>query len=612
MFKSSKSLFIFLGIAIVLSFTIGYSIPKNHISSPKGIPSEPVSTNTTTPEKNIHYAYLNDRDYFEEAFQNLPQPKSSKDDDIKGFIIPHHLVAKKLIANTFNQVSSDKPLTVFLISPNHFNNGRGQIITSKYNWSTPYGNIEPDTQTIDKLSQIDNTIKVDESPFGTEHGISNEVSFIKKTLPQAKIVPLIIKNTISQNQINTFTDNITQNLPENYLFVASLDFCHNKGVTICNQNDKKSLSILSKFDYKDTKNVDVDSQAGLQILLQSLNKLGYSQFNLLENTNSVNIIGEAPNGEMVSYITGYITKKSNSKKVDILSFGDMMLDRYIRNAINTRGFDAIFENMKSIIKDKNIVLANLEGSFTSFTPKALTPNNLQFTFDPNIVPKLKDLGFTHFGLANNHSLNFGFAGLNQTKDFLKKSDINYFGDPNNKDSISFIQAVNGLNIGLIGYHEFNSPDTASVTKEIKALKDKTDFIIVYPHWGIEYQTQFSKAQQDKAHQFIDAGADTVIGAHPHVIQPVEIYQNKAIFYSLGNFIFDQTFSQNTQQGLAVNITLQDNSATYTLIPLESRNLTPFIAGDNSRKTILSKLAENSSVSEDIKSQLELGIINLTP
>ncbi len=609
MFRSRKSLFIFLGFAIILSFAIGYSIPNNFIQSPQINPSDTIPTESFS-EQNLHYSYLNDKNYFEEAFQNLPQPTNSKSEDIKGLIIPHHLVAKKLIANAFNQVTSDKPLTVFLISPNHFNTGRGQIITSQYDWSTPYGIIEPNTQIIDKLIEINTTIKIDESPFTNEHGISNEVSFIKKTLPQAQIVPLIIKDTISQNQINTFVDNLTQNLPENYLFVASLDFCHNKGVTICNQNDKKSLSILSKFDYKDTKSVDVDSPAGLQILLQSLNKLGYSQFNLLENTNSVNIIGEAPNDEMVSYITGYITKKSESKKVDILSFGDMMLDRYMRNAINSRGFDAIFENMRSIIKDKNIILVNLEGSFTSFTPKPLNPNNVQFTFDPAIVPKLKDLGFTHFGLANNHSLDFGLAGLNQNKDFLSKSGIDYFGEPNNKDAISFIQSVNDMNIGLIGYHEFNNPDTSSVIQEIKSLKDKTDFIIVYPHWGIEYQTQFSRGQQVKAYQFIDAGADAVIGAHPHVIQPIEIYQNKPIFYSLGNFIFDQTFSKNTQQGLALNITLQDNSATYTLIPLESRNLIPYIAEDNSRKTTLSNLAENSSVSEDIKSQLELGIINL--
>jgi len=298
------------------------------------------------------------------------------------------------------------------------------------------------------------------------------------------------------------------------------------------------------------------------------------------------------------------------KPINILSFGDMMLDRYVRRFIDNKGVNALFANITPLLKDKDMVVANLEGSITNFTPKPLDPDNVSFTFDPQIVPELKKLGFTHFSLANNHSLDFGAEGVRQTKELLDKENLKYFGDYKNQASLSYIESIGNFKVALIGYHELFDPDTTSVINEIKNIRDKTDFIIVYPHWGIEYQTQFSKGQQIKAYQFIDAGADAVIGAHPHVIQPIEIYQNKPIFYSLGNFIFDQTFSKNTQQGLAVNIKLENKNINYEIITLESKNLIPYILDNSVREPILSNIANHSTVSEEVKSQIKSGYFNL--
>lgn len=299
-----------------------------------------------------------------------------------------------------------------------------------------------------------------------------------------------------------------------------------------------------------------------------------------------------------------------NKPINILSFGDMMLDRYIRKFIDNKGVDALFTNIPPILKNKDMVVVNLEGSITNFNPKPLDPNNVSFTFDPQVVPELKKLGFTHFSLANNHSLDFGAEGVRQTKEFLDKENLKYFGDYKNKTALSYIESIENFKVGLIGYHELFDPDTTSVVNEIQNIRDKTDFIIVYPHWGAEYKTNFSKSQQDKAYKFIDAGADAVLGAHPHVIQPIEIYKDKVIFYSLGNFIFDQTFSQNTQQGLAVNIKLENKNINYEIITLESRNLIPYILSNSGRETILSNIANNSTVSEEVKVQIKSGSFDL--
>jgi poly-gamma-glutamate synthesis protein (capsule biosynthesis protein) len=103
--------------------------------------------------------------------------------------------------------------------------------------------------------------------------------------------------------------------------------------------------------------------------------------------------------------------------------------------------------------------------------------------------------------------------------------------------------------------------------EIARLRPSCDFLVVFPHWGIEYQITASARQQELAHEFVDAGADLVIGAHPHVVEPVELYRGKAIFYSLGNFVFDQGLSFWTEHGLAVQVILhQDGRKDFKLIP----------------------------------------------
>jgi poly-gamma-glutamate synthesis protein (capsule biosynthesis protein) len=237
------------------------------------------------------------------------------------------------------------------------------------------------------------------------------------------------------------------------------------------------------------------------------------------NNNLYNIESETESSVQLSEVNNKL-----KQTINIISFGDMMLDRYIRKFIDNKGVKPLFTNISPLIKDKDMVVANLEGSISNFTPKPLQPNNVQFTFDPKIVPELKKIGFTHFSLANNHSLDFGAEGVRQTKEFLDKENLKYFGDYKNKTALSYIESIENFKVGLIGYHELFDPDTTSVVNEIKNIRDKTDFIIVYPHWGAEYKTQFASSQQEKAYKFIDAGADAVIGAHPHIIQPIEIYK----------------------------------------------------------------------------------------
>ncbi|PIV50714.1 AmmeMemoRadiSam system protein B [Candidatus Falkowbacteria bacterium CG_4_10_14_0_2_um_filter_36_22] len=361
---------------------------------------------------NFHYSFFSQKDFFDNAFNNINKDKIFKNQNIRGMIAPHHLLASNLIANVFYFISSQKPITVVVISPNHFFAGQGQIISSLYDWQTPYGILESDKNLIKQL-QANQLLNIDESPFAKEHGISNLVAFIKKALPNARIAPLIVKDTLSTKEGEIFADNIGKILPEDTLFIASLDFSHYLPAQIADFHDAKSLAVLSNFDYEGINFLDVDSEQSLRIFLKYLDAKGASAFNLIDHSNSADILKDENISETTSYITGFFSlgDQNKNKQATLLAFGDLMLDRYVKKIIDKNGKDYPFKNIKRVLAGNDLTLANLEGSFTDFQPKLLNPDNTNFTFDPDLIPELKKAGFNIFNLANNHSLDFGQKGF---------------------------------------------------------------------------------------------------------------------------------------------------------------------------------------------------------
>ena len=264
-----------------------------------------------------------------------------------------------------------------------------------------------------------------------------------------------------------------------------------------------------------------------------------------------------------------IVTSIEQKSVTILAFGDIMLDRSVRERMNTYGEEYPFVKIKDLLRGNDIVYANLEGSITNHPSRTAYKINapLVFTFSTTTAPLLSRLGFNILGLANNHSLNYGLDGLIETRRHLKENNIDYFGDPNNIDGISIVKEVNGMKIAFIGLHEFSNKNFDKVISEITQICPEVSFCVVVPHWGVEYNKNFTVDQQQKAHEFIDAGASLILGGHSHVVGPFEIYKNKAIFYSLGNFIFDQDFSYDTTHALVVRITISNKDIHYDLIPI---------------------------------------------
>jgi poly-gamma-glutamate synthesis protein (capsule biosynthesis protein) len=290
----------------------------------------------------------------------------------------------------------------------------------------------------------------------------------------------------------------------------------------------------------------------------------------------------------------------------------MMLDRFVREQININGPEYPFEKIKDFISNNDIVVANAKGPFTSFGSVTAGKKDapLNFTFDPMILPTLKKLGFTLLGQANNHTLNFGMKGFEQSTSSIMAAGLNYFGNPRNIDIQPYVKEINGEKIGFVAYNEFTSGGLDNVISTIKNLRSEVSFLVVYPHWGIEYNSTSTSAQREIAHKFVDAGADLVIGTHPHIIEPIEIYNGKPIFYSIGNFIFDQNQTGPTSQGPALKILINKNSANYQVFPFSIIHCQAMLMNATETQTILNSLSESADVATDIKKSIANGVLEI--
>jgi poly-gamma-glutamate synthesis protein (capsule biosynthesis protein) len=307
------------------------------------------------------------------------------------------------------------------------------------------------------------------------------------------------------------------------------------------------------------------------------------------------------------------TAPKEEPPVKLLFFGDIMLDRHVKEKIKQKGFDYLFSNFKLPIewRQPEIMAANLEGAVTTGGKHYPPEISIDFAFDPKDVAQLKNYNFNFFSIANNHITDQGQTGFLETQQNLDKLGFNYAGCADKKvgECSLKIMEVNGVKIGTLSYSMvYGVLDEEKLLTQIKDAKTQADLVIVNMHWGVEYEQKSRKNIQTLGHKIIDAGADILIGGHPHVVQEMEIYAGKPIFYSLGNFIFDQYFSRETQEGLAVGINWQDKKIAITLFPLQSKSSQVELMAGDKKQEFLNWLAEISKVNENYKEQIKSGNI----
>jgi poly-gamma-glutamate capsule biosynthesis protein CapA/YwtB (metallophosphatase superfamily) len=250
--------------------------------------------------------------------------------------------------------------------------------------------------------------------------------------------------------------------------------------------------------------------------------------------------------------------------------GDIMLGRAVETQIEEYGIDYPFLGTKHLISDSDVSVGNFEGVVSD--PHVHTPIfTYQFSINPLYLHHLSDVGFDVLSLANNHSFDYGTTSLSETRAMCHASLLLCLGSPHGVDAYStHVVRVKDRNVGFIFLDTISSSiDTTQVVEALVTLARDSDVQIAYVHWGDEYAITHNGTQENLAQVLIDAGADAVFGHHPHVAQDIKIYNDKPIFYSLGNFVFDQYFSDDVQEMYGVRMEVRETDVLYTLVPMSS-------------------------------------------
>jgi poly-gamma-glutamate synthesis protein (capsule biosynthesis protein) len=267
---------------------------------------------------------------------------------------------------------------------------------------------------------------------------------------------------------------------------------------------------------------------------------------------------------IVSIITKnfVIPAGTNMNKVTtVVTTGDVIPARGVDIQIRQHGADFPFadKGIVDLLSKADVAIVNLESPLTADCP--VHREGFTFCGQPAFAPAMAKAGIDIATLANNHIGNYGQAGIQETVGHLTDAGVR-----SAEAGKAHIETVGDLTIGILAYNGIERHfDRVTMEQAVKQLRPKVDLLFVAVHWGKEYElmptTDGSIAPDDPqeiGHLLVDAGADVVIGNHPHWVQGVQVYKGKLINYAQGNFIFDQSWSRETQQGLLTKYTFYEN------------------------------------------------------
>ncbi len=424
----------------------------------------------------------------------------------------------------------------------------------------------------------------------------------KKILP----VPFDSKNidsyVISNGERSIF---ITENEPETKLFKLK-SFYYMDIIVPVTSFKSEIENVTSELVEKIIKdNIRVDYKNVIKMVENGSKKLGVIPYNMLSlKVKPVMVNGIFPtinnvkNGKYPFVIRANLSTNNKNifrhlrKEIDadaynrlfsIVAGGDIMLDRGVKGYISRYGSKYPFKYIREIIKNNSIAFANLESPITRSTEKYLPDKGIYFKVDPAYANAIKWCGFDILSISNNHIMDWGINGVIDTMRYLNEMNIKYtgvnIGEKWNikpvifnikKTKVCFLAINDIYPVTYRKGHRVVSTYTYDerMRKYIKHLSNKCDILIISYHTGIEYRKNPEREKIEKMKLLIREGADIIIGGHPHVVQNIEVYnEKKVIAYSVGNLIFDQNWSEETSTGLLLEFGFNGQKILY-IYPLK--------------------------------------------
>lgn len=279
----------------------------------------------------------------------------------------------------------------------------------------------------------------------------------------------------------------------------------------------------------------------------------------------------------------------------LLFVGDIMLDRNVQNRTKASGSEQYpFALLGHWLNTFDYTVANLEGPLTD--TKRSPQKSIDFSFVTTWLKQLQLQGIDAVSQANNHALDQGRIGYQESVQALRKGGILVFGDQVEDGLVALATTtIHDTSYAFLGWNTTDNPmDKKEALQAIRVATTSSDVVIAYLHWGNEYKAKPDQSSIDMAHWLIDQGIDVVIGGHPHWSQGVSVYKEKPIIWSLGNFIFDQDWSEETQMGLAVSLAVVEKRVqALELYPISIPKSQPQLMQGQVKIDRLAELAKRS-------------------
>lgn len=264
--------------------------------------------------------------------------------------------------------------------------------------------------------------------------------------------------------------------------------------------------------------------------------------------------------------------------------GDVIGDRQVGTFIDSNGGEAVFAGVSEYLSDAHVTFVNLESPLSDKGSRN-TEKDVTFRGRPALVRGLASAGVDVVSLANNHALDWGSGALLDTIDRLSSAGVAVTGAGRDLEAAR-TPAVLNTTAGTVAVLAFSDilpagfsagaeragvnpvrPDRQRLLDDIAAASDRADYVLVSFHWGMEYEGYAGQVQRALAHDAVDAGADLVIGHHPHVLQGLEVYKDKLIAYSLGDFVFDH-YSRATGEAVVLRVLMYpEGPPAVTVVPV---------------------------------------------
>lgn len=533
------------------------------------------------------YFYFQSRSKGGGTFWEWEPLKFTPESRISAVIIPHFDTFADKRAELLKGVAGKVwPRKIILVSVNHFNAGGNDIITADKNWQLSAGKVYSDQELVKKL--VDSGKAAENlAAFDNEHGINNIIPDLRANFPDVSILPIIIKDKASREKIDDLSAWITENCPE-CLLVASVDFSHYCPRALAHVHDNFSIQALSNLDQDKIWQAETDSPQTLYLAAKLAESEQAKNFHLYYNSNSGDASGN-DDAEVTSVVLGYYGSAESENppaagepSSTFVIAGDAMFDRNVWHNYKGIGLKKIFANFGTRpFRGADLSLLNLEGPISaSEIDDDWKSGSMVFNFPPETSSVLKYLNVGAVSLANNHSANAGASGLANTKKVLGDAGIKYFGQAEGFDKVASTVRLDGpIPLSVIGVMALSDFDETALEAKIKTEKSAGRAVIIFPHWGEEYKESHVASQESLAEKWIAAGADLTVGSHPHVTEDFEIIDGKPIIYSLGNFVFDQFFSTETQEGLVIAGTISKDKITLSFLPTREKVVKPeFMTG----------------------------------